>query len=188
MTDKGELEEYLQLEKETAETYFAAHVDFIKWTTTIAIAATLWVSSALADLNGTALTLTIMSLAFILLAIVLAILAFKAGVDRAAHFWDIARLNWSRALLDAFEAKGASEEFVQRKRKEITERFDRLSSAGDRLSGSKHFQSMAAWHIGAIAIAAGLYAAGQICAAISSRSASTHFQIEDLCCLEQCRL
>ena len=165
---KEQLEEYLRYEKDSADAYLAAYVDFIKWTTTIAVAAVLWVSTALGALAGIPRYIAIASLVFLVLALLLAVLAFKRGIDRSAHFWDIARLNWSRALLDAFEKAGADAEFVSRKRKELTGRFDSLSSVGEKLTGSAHFQRTAMWHVITLSIGAALYGLAQVWSTLSA--------------------
>jgi len=162
MFKKEDLDKYQQKERLGAETYLTSYVDFVKWTTTLDLAAIVWLATVTSSYVGLARWLTLLGLASLVIALVLAVLALKTVLDTSAHEWDVARLHHSLALLDLFETSGASEDFVKRKRDELTKRFNELSQIGDKFYGTQLFNRLATWHTATLAGGVVLYALGQL--------------------------
>lgn len=162
MFRKDDIDKYRQRERLRAETYLNSYVDFVKWTTALGLAATVWLANAVQSQVSFSLGFTILGLLFIASALILAVLALKTVLNASAHEWDMARLHHSLALLDLFKALDASEEFVEKKREELTDRFQKLTDIGDNFYDTKLFNRLLTWHVGALIGGVSFYAAGQL--------------------------
>jgi hypothetical protein len=134
-------------EKLKADAYLKGITDFVKWTSTLAIAAVLWVANGLSGQPWLSWTLSMTSLGLLLAALAIAVLSIHRVLMAMASEWsesqELHRLCLQKKLR-AFQPEKGTED------KEI-EQIDRLLKAIEtsRLySGPKGFNQWVLWYIG----------------------------------------
>jgi len=92
--------------KLSAETYFKGIIDFIKWTSTIAVAAIIWIGSNLTAIKGLTVILTIVASMCLIFSLFLAIFTVKRILDAWAHQWDYEKkhISFIRSLENAIKS------------------------------------------------------------------------------------
>jgi hypothetical protein len=166
MFRKEELQEFRDRERRKAESYLSIYVDFVKWTTVLALAAVAWLGSSIKDQAAWGLALIIAAFIAVAASLILAVIALKAVLELSGHEWEMARLHHSLALLDLFKSLDATQEFVDDKSKELQGRFQELSKTGDKFQGTDRFNRLVTCHTGALVTGVILYAIAQLVGAL----------------------
>lgn len=159
MFKKDDFEKYAERERLGASAYLASYVDFLKWSTTITLAAVAWVSTSGGFLFHTS---TLASLGALAASLLFAVLGLSRVVSAYARDWDLASLQRSYALLDLFEASQADKTFIKSKKKELDDRFQQLSSLAPKFTDSASFNTLLVLHVVALGLGVLLMALDQL--------------------------
>jgi len=173
MITEKDIEYAREKEKLLSETYIKGIVDFMKWSSTIAIAAILWISSNINSLAGLFWWLSIVSLIFLLVSLVVAVFAVKWVLTAWAREWNVAREDYNLCLFKKFEwfkksnlKSAESDQITDLDRKELElEQIDRLINAIDAakpFSEPKKFNAWISCHIAPLVIGLLIYVIAQI--------------------------
>ncbi len=103
MITEKDIEHAREQEKLLSETYLKGIVDFMKWSSTLAIAAILWISSNIKSVAGLSWVLSIVSLFFLVVSLVVAVLAVKWVLTAWAREWNVAREDYNLSLFKKFK-------------------------------------------------------------------------------------
>lgn len=104
MITEEDITQAREREKLLAGSYYKGIVDFMKWTSTVAIAAILWVGNTLTSIAGMPWIISIASLVFLVLSLVIAILAVRLILIAWAREWAWAREEHTLYLLKKLKA------------------------------------------------------------------------------------
>lgn len=163
MLTEKDLDETREQERLRAETYLRGLVDYIKWTSTVGIAAILWIGSVVSSIAGLSRVLAVVSLVVLLVSLVVAVLAVKRVLNAWATEWNVAREDSAFVLLK--KLKSIKESRVSEQKEE--ERIDRLIQA---IEASKafarpaRFNTWVSWHISLLIVGVLLYVFAQLLA------------------------
>jgi ABC-type multidrug transport system fused ATPase/permease subunit len=91
MITENEIHHAEERENLLSESFLKGVMDFIKWTSTIAIAAILWVGNSITSVTGLPWIISIASLIFLIFSLIVAVLAVKRVLKTWADEWDIAK-------------------------------------------------------------------------------------------------
>ncbi len=157
IAEAGEREELL------AEAYLKGTIDFVKWSSTLAVAAILWIGNFITSAMGLSRVMSALSLVLLISSLVVAILAARRVLIAWAKEWDVARADHTFSLfkkLKAVKMKGlkpTETDHLNELDKQEQELIDRLIKSIDSVkpfSESKRFNAWISWHI--ILLIAGL--------------------------------
>ena len=104
MLTEKDLLECREAEKFSGETFLKGIIDFIKWTSTVAAAAVIWIGSLSSSLAGTPRMVAGAGMLVILLSIVIAAIAIRRVLNAWAAEWNLAIREHSYVLLKKLEA------------------------------------------------------------------------------------
>lgn len=161
-------------EKLLSETYLKGIVDFMKWSSTLVIAAILWISRNMTSIEGLFWWLSIASLIFLLVSLVVAVFAFKWVLTAWAREWSVAREDYGYLLFKKFKwfeksklNKMKPEEFAQsieldKKELDQIDHYINAINAAKPFSEPKKFNTWISWHIAPMVIGLLIYATAQI--------------------------
>ena len=155
ITDK-DIAEAGEQEKLLAEAYLKGIVDFVKWSSTLAVAAILWIGNFITSATRLSWTMSALSLILLMSSLIVAVLAARRVLTAWAREWDVAREDHAFSLFKKWKAIKTRDlkpteiaqlnELDQQER----ERIDRLIKSLDAakpFSESKRFNAWISWHI-----------------------------------------
>lgn len=90
ITDK-DITEAGEQERLQADTYLKGIIDFIKWSSTLAVAAVLWIGNFITSATGTPRIISAVSLLLLMSSLIVAVLAAGRVLTAWAREWDAAR-------------------------------------------------------------------------------------------------
>jgi len=172
-TDK-DVTEAREREKLLNETYLKGITDFVKWTSTLAVAAILWIASGLSAFLGFSWRwgLSIGALVSLILSLVVAIFAINKVLTTWASEWSEAIVSYELFLfkkLKVFKISEANPDEVQliknemrKKEEEIIKRWTEAIGSAKHFSGPKRFDLWINCHIILLVVGLFLYALAQI--------------------------
>jgi hypothetical protein len=155
ITDK-DIAEAGKREELLAEAYLKGTIDFIKWSSTLAVAAILWIGNFITSAIGLSRTMSAISLVFLISSLVVAVLAARRVLIAWAKEWDIAKADHTFSLfkkVKAIKAKelkptdSASLNELNKQEQELIERLIKTIDSVKPYSESKSFNSWISWHI-----------------------------------------
>jgi uncharacterized integral membrane protein len=124
-------------EKELAAQYFKQAPDFLKWTSTVAVAAVLWIGNSIDSVSGAAWVASIACLLLLICSLILAVFAIKRILAARTRQWDVVRENYTLYLIKQWKSlKQAGVHLGETStlddvRKEEEEQIERLLKAVD---------------------------------------------------------
>jgi hypothetical protein len=139
-----------QAEKqETLKTdaYLKGTTDFVKWTSTLAAAAVLWVANGLGGQAGFSWVLSMTSLGILLAALAVAILAVHRVLTAWASEWSQSREQHAFYLLKQFK-HFEPEQVSEEKEGEYIDRLLKATEAGRKYLDPQGFHRWVLWHVG----------------------------------------
>lgn len=155
ITDK-DIAEAGEQERLQAEAYLKGTIDFIKWSSTLAVAAILWIGNFIASATGVSRMISAVSLLLLLISLIVAILAAKRVLTAWAREWDAARENHAFSLFKKWkwfktkELKATETTQLNELDKQESERINLLINTLDAIkpfSESKRFNAWISLHI-----------------------------------------
>jgi hypothetical protein len=155
ITDK-DIVEVGEQEKLQAEVYLKGIIDFIKWSSTLAVAAILWIGNFIASATGVSRTISAVSLLLLLSSLIVAILAAKRVLTAWAREWDAASADHAFSLFKKWKwlktkiLKVTETAQLNELEKQESERINRLINTLDAIkpfSESKRFNAWISLHI-----------------------------------------
>ena len=123
VTEKDILED-AKRERFLADAYLKGIVDFVKWSSTLAIAAILWIGNFLSSATGIRLILSGISLFSLLISLVVAILAVKRVLTAWSLEWDLAQANYTFSIFKKYKWW---------KQQSLTQNHDRSNNASQQM-------------------------------------------------------
>ncbi len=174
ITDK-DITQAEEQEKTLAEAYLSGITDFVKWSSTLAIAAILWIGNNITSVAGPSWVLSAFSLIFLVCSLLLAVFVVRRVLIAWAREWDAAREDYAFSLFKKWKAFRVNEirpieatQLVELEKKE-RERIDRLLDALDAtkpFAEPKGFSIWVSWHIGLLIAGLIIYVLAQILIAL----------------------
>ncbi len=155
ITDK-DITEAGEQEKLSGEAYLKGIVDFVKWSSTLAVAAILWIGNFITSATGVSLVVSAVSLFLFMGSLIVAILAAVIVLTAWAREWDVAREDHAFTLfkklkaLKTMELKSTDTAQLNELGKQERERIERLINSLDAakpFSESKRFDTWIRLHI-----------------------------------------
>jgi len=163
ITDK-DITEAGEQERLQADAYVKGIIDFVKWSSTLAVAAILWIGNFIASAKGVSWAISAVSLFLLMNSLIVAILAARRVLTAWAREWDVDREDHAFSLFKKLkwfktkEFKPTDTAQLNELDKQERERIDRLINALDAFkpfSESKRFNAWISLHI--ILLIAGLF-------------------------------
>jgi hypothetical protein len=149
-------------EKLQAETYLKGMMDFVKWTSTVAIAAILWVGNTTTSITGSSrVGLVTASLAFLVGSLIIAVFTLRRVLTAWGMGWLVASEDHSFSVMKKLKAIDPSKVTEQKEAEQI----DRLLNAIEatrRFSQPSGFNAWIGGHIGFLMFGLILYAIAQV--------------------------
>jgi len=152
----GDIRRASKEEKELAQSYLAGLIEYAKWTSTVAIAAGIWIGNGLSSLSRLPLYLSIASLVLIILSLVIAVYAVRRVLTSWAIEWKVAKEDYSLLLLKKLKAlrpeatstiDPAAGEDLERKERIIIDRLVAAIEESRPLSDPGGYRSLISWHV-----------------------------------------
>jgi hypothetical protein len=128
----------------------------LKWSSTLAVAAILWIGNFIASATGASWVISAVSLLLLIISLIVAIIAARRVLTAWAREWDIAREDHAFSLFKKWkrfktkELKPTETDQLNELDKRERERIDRLLNALDAIKPfyeSKRFSAWISWHI-----------------------------------------
>jgi hypothetical protein len=143
--------EYLQSEvereKEISDSYIKNYVDLLKWSTTICLAAILWITNSFINLNADAKLFSFTSIIFLILSIIIAISCFKLCLDLYAINWDKVRRDILLFYVKIAEKVGDEGDFAKNKETEYQDLDNEIKGKQTSFSNTNMFNRLLGIHI-----------------------------------------
>ena len=155
ITDK-DIAEAGEQERLLAEAYLKGIIDFVKWSSTLAVAAILWIGNFITSAKGLSWVMSAIALFLLMSSPIVAILAARRVLTAWAREWDMAREDHAFSLFKkwkvfkAKELKSTETAHLNELGKQERERIDRLINSLDAVkpfSESKRFTAWLNWPI-----------------------------------------
>jgi hypothetical protein len=157
-------------EKLLAEEYLKGVIDFIKWSSTLAVAAILWIGNFIISATGLSRAVSGFSLFLLMSSLIVAVLAARMVLTAWAREWDVARedhafslfkkLKWIKSKeLESTETDKLNE--LDKQDREQIERLIKALNAAKPFSESKRFTVWISWHIGLLIVGLLVYVVAQ---------------------------
>jgi hypothetical protein len=154
-------------EKFLAEAYLKGITDFVKWSSTLAIAAILWIGNNITSVAGLSWVwwLSVVSLGFLVFSLVIAVLIVNRVLTAWGLKW-VAIREWQKAILLKKEAeeepsKVTDQELTTQHRQSL-----KTAIATVPLSQPAGFNTWVSWHIVLLIAGLVIYALAQILSAL----------------------
>ena len=157
------LKKFGQEEDATANSYIASLTDFVKWTTTINLAAVVWIANTLSSSAQILQVSSIIALTSLIFSLLFAIIAIKRILDASSNEWDVSRILNSRALLRltiASEIGDVSSDNL--KLGELEKQLNATLGIRKKYRETAHFNQPATLHTALLAFGITAYAVGQL--------------------------
>jgi|GEM_PF-2625555 len=148
-------------EKRLVESYLKGITDFVRWTSTVAIAAILWVGNIITSTAGFSRAWLLISLVFLVLSLGIAVLTVRLVLIAWATEWNLASEDYNFCLLKKLKAIDPPKVTEQKE----TEQISRLIKAIDDtkpFSRPTGFSTWVSLHIGLLLIGLLTYVFAQI--------------------------
>ena len=160
MFTEEELKQAQEQEASSAQLYFQGIIDFIKWTSTLGVAAILWVGNALTSLDSLALYLAISSLVALIISLIVAVIVVYRVLTAWSKEWVVASETHSFLLMK--KLKFVEEDMVSdEKEKEHAGRLLKAVDATKPFHQPTSFNLRVVGHVGLLTIGLVLYALAQ---------------------------
>jgi hypothetical protein len=144
-------------EKFSSEAYLKGIVDFVKWSSTLAVAAILWIGNFINSTTGLSWIISLASLLLLLSSLIVAILAARSVLMAWAIEWDLAReqndfvlfKKWKTFKLKELKSKEDAAELnkLNKQEGELIDSLIKSVQSAKPFSKSKKFNSWIKWHI-----------------------------------------
>ncbi|MHB0965486.1 MAG: hypothetical protein ACYC36_03440 [Bellilinea sp.] len=150
IAEAGEREELL------AEAYLKGLIDFVKWSSTLAVAAILWIGNFITSATGLSWAMSALSLVLLIVSLVVAIFAARRVLIAWAKEWEVARADHAFSLFKKFKAIKTRElkltetarlNELDKQEQDIIERLIKSIDSAKPFSESKRFNTWISWHI-----------------------------------------
>ena len=161
MITEEEILEAREREKLLAESYYKGIVDFMKWTSTVVIAAILWVGNTVTSITGLPRMLAIVGLGFLVVSLATAILAVKRVLTAWATEWVLSREEHTLYLLKKLKAIEPSK-VTEEKETEQIQRVIKAIDATKPFAQPTGFSTRVSSHIAFLLIGLLLYICAQV--------------------------
>jgi hypothetical protein len=161
MITEEDIIEAEEREKLLAESYHKGIMDFVKWTSTVAIAAILWVGNAVTSITGLPRILAIVGLGFLVVSLATAILAVKRVLTAWAAEWVLAKEDYTLCLLKKIKAIEPSK-VTQEKEDEQIQRLIKANDATKPFARPTGFSTWISCHIALLLVGLLLYVFAQV--------------------------
>jgi hypothetical protein len=148
-------------EKQLTTSYLKGIIDFVKWTSTVAIAATLWIGNSITPIVGLSRIMIIAGLAFLIGSLVVAVFAIRRVLTAWATEWDRAREEYSLLLLKKWKAIKPSGVTEQKETEQIKRVIDAIDATRP-FSQPTGFQAWISLHAAFLLAGLILYLVAQI--------------------------
>jgi len=161
MLTETDLQETKTRETEAEQAFHKGVVDFVKWTTTLAAAALLWVGTTTTSDTGLPRTLALCGLLSLITSLVLAILAINQVLRAWASEWNVAREQRTYILVKRLKALDP-DRVTEEQEEERIQRYIQAIDATRSYRQPKAFYAWVIMHV--IFLTAGLllYAVAQV--------------------------
>lgn len=158
---RRELEELANQEQACEETFFKGLIEFLKWTSTVALAATLWIGNSLGLSTGITTGLSIIGLLLLVFSVVLAILMFTRALAALAGKWMYIK-EWQKlGFIQIAQRARPSMKTLVAEEEQIEKALD-ATEASSKLAGPQPFSVLIILHTVSLLVGLLLYAVGQI--------------------------
>ncbi len=143
-------------EKVLVEAYLKGITDFVKWSSTLAIAAILWVGDNITSIAGLswAWRLSIVSLLFLVGSLVIAVLMVSLVLKAWAAEWVVTSEDYSFVVLKKLKAIEPSKVTKQKEVEQVNRLLDAIDATRP-FSQPARFNTWLSWHI--VFLIAGLF-------------------------------
>ncbi len=150
IAEAGEREELL------AQAYLKGTIDFVKWSSTLAVAAILWIGNFITSATGLSWAMSVLSLVLLIVSLVVAIFAARRVLIAWAKEWDVARADHTFSLFKKLKAIKTRElkpnettplNELDKQEQEIIECLIKSIDSAKPFSESKRFNAWISWHI-----------------------------------------
>ena len=183
MITEEDITQAREQEKLLAESYLKGITDFVKWTSTVAIAAILWVGNGITAIAGLPQIIALVALAFLVSSLIIAVLTIGRVLTAWAKEWDVAREDYSFCLLKKLKAILSSKLIEQARVEQLKQMAERLEQEIDDLelkeseqierlinaiktarpfSSPKGFSTWVSWHMRLLLLGLILYILAQV--------------------------
>jgi len=153
--------EYLQAEvereMEISDSYIKNYVDLLKWSTTICLAAILWITNSFITLNANAKYFSFASIIFLIISIIIVISCFKLCLDLYAINWDKVRRDILLFYVKIAKKVGDDGDFAKNKETEYQNLDNEINGKQTRFSNTVMFNRLLGIHITLIILGIFLY-------------------------------
>ncbi len=145
ITEK-DIEEAKLKHEELAKSYLKGVNDFIKWTSTVVIGSMLWISTSIAKYIGNIKMVSISSLIFLVLSLVVAILTVRRVLKSWGSEWELANVDYSFYVIKKLKYV-EPDKITKEKEEEIID--DLIKKIGETkpYSNPKRFNFLVSLHI-----------------------------------------
>ncbi len=117
-------------ERHLAESYLKQVPDLIKWTSTIAVGAILWIANDISGSIGLSLLASIISLVFLVLSLVFAIYIVRRVLTAWAIEWNVASQDYNLCLIKKIKAlKVSNSEIIDIEEEQVNRLLSAIKAA-----------------------------------------------------------
>jgi ABC-type multidrug transport system fused ATPase/permease subunit len=156
-----EQEELASQEQACEEAFFKGLTEFLKWTSTVALAAILWIANALGSSTGITTGFSTGGLLLLVFSVVLAILMFTRALAALARKWAYIR-EWQKlGLIQIAQRASPPMQTLVTAEEQIEKALD-ATEASSKLAGPQPFSVLIILHTVSLLTGLLLYAVGQI--------------------------
>lgn len=104
MITEKDITEASEQEKLSSEAYLKGVIDFVKWTSTLAVAGILWIGNFITSATELTWAISAVSLFLLMTSLIAAIFAIRRVLTTWAREWDMAREEQAFTLFKKFKA------------------------------------------------------------------------------------
>lgn len=156
-------------ERTRGEAYLGGLVDFIKWTSTISLAAVAWVAEAASEASGVSQRVSVAALVVLLFSIGVAVLAVKNVLAAWARQWEVAQASHILREVETFWAGMLEDDFLQRRKKEALDGLAEALGNSKKYDRPAFFNRLIVCHISLSALGIAIYVIALILPAFCDR-------------------
>jgi len=146
MLTEKDLTDSQETEKANGESFLRGVTDFLKWTSTVAAAAVIWIGGLSGSLTGAPRILAAVSLAAILVSLIVAVITMRRVLTAWAKSWNLAIKDSKYVLLKKLQAVDPA----MVAKNQVAEAIDELLDAVDAsrtYSRPAEYARWATWHV-----------------------------------------
>lgn len=156
------LEKYGEAEQTASKTYLTTLTDFVKWTTTITLAAVVWIANTLSSSSQVLQISGVLALLLLVFSLLFAVIGIKHILDVASNEWDIERILHHRAYLRLATVFRTNDETSEKvKLNELERQLNAALAVRKKYRESKFFKLPVTLHATLLALGVATYGVGQ---------------------------